>query len=267
MSLNLSTGGDFSPFIKYNAKAGRWFIRGDNGTDVEIEHPRFAIDLANIRQGWILFPQASPPSFVWDVQGMRAPKPEGAYKDGFKVFIMGTDPQPGLANQNIGVREWSSNAYAVKAGMMDLYRLYKASEKQNPNKIPVVRCVNVKIIKGEYGDSFEPVFTLEAWVDRDRVPQLTEAVAADLQSAPDPVPGPDTITPLASPSPLSVEPPAMAQSGNSRAAGPGDQAAVTARRTSADQPLPVSPPVTPAPIDQSKLPDLPDDVLSDEVPF
>ena len=53
MSLNLSTGGDFSPFLKYNAKAGRWFVRGENGTDVEIEHPRFAIDLENIRQGWL----------------------------------------------------------------------------------------------------------------------------------------------------------------------------------------------------------------------
>ena len=227
-NLNLSTGGDFSPFIKYNAKAGRWFVRGENGTDIEIASPRFAIDLANIRQGWILFPQASPPMFVWDVQGMRAPKPEGDYKDGFKVFVMGTDPQPALANQNIGVREWSSNAYAAKAGMMELYRLYEATEKQNPNGIPVVRCVSVKVIKGEYGDSFEPVFVIDAWVDRDRVPQLTAAVAADLQSV-QPTPAPDPNASFPSPSPLSVKPPAMAKSVHSPLVGPGDQATIKAR--------------------------------------
>ena len=251
-NLNLSTGGDFSPFIKYNAKAGRWFVRrGDNGTDVEIPNPRFAIDLANIRVGWILFPQASPPSFVWDIEGVRAPKPEGDYKDGFKVFVMGTDPQPGLANQNIGVREWSSNAYAVKAGMMELYRQYEATEKQNPNGIPVVRCVSVKVIKGEYGDSFEPVFVIEAWVGRDRVPQLTAAVAADLQSV-QPTPAPDPTTTFASPSPLSVRPPAMGRSGNSQPIGPGDRAAAKAVGLQ-------SMPTDPA--------DLPPDVMSDPVPF
>ncbi len=253
MSLNLSTGGDFSPFIKYNAKAGRWFVRGDNDTDVEIPNPRFAIDLENIRVGWILFPQASPPSFVWDFEGVRAPKPEGDYKDGFKAFVMGTDPQPGLANQNIGVREWSSNAYAAKAGMMALYRQYEATEKQNPNGIPVVRCVSVKVIKGEYGDSFEPEFIIDAWVNRGRVQQLTAAVAADLQSV-QPTPAPDPNAPLASPSPLSVKPPAMAQSGNSQPAGPGDRAAAEARQ-------PVGQPM---PTDSA---DLPPDVMSDDIPF
>ena len=247
-NLNLSTGGDFFPFIKYNAKAGRWFVRGDNSTDIEIVNPRFAIDLENIRVGWILFPQASPPSFVWDVQGVRAPKPEGAYKDGFKVFIMGTEPQPALANQGLGVREWASNAYAVKAGMMNLYRQYEANEKQNPGKVPVVRCIQVKIIKGEYGDSFEPVFAIEAWVDRTRVVQLTAAVSTDLQIV-QPTPVPDTGTPHPSPSPLSVKPPAMAESVHSPLGGPGDQAAAEAQRVT-------NPPPPPSAVE-----------LDDEIPF
>lgn len=179
--LNLSTGGEFSPYLKYNAKAGRWFVRGENATDIEIPTPRFAIDLENIRVGWVLFPQASPPSFVWDVQGVRAPKPNGDYKDGFKVFIMGTDIQPALGNKPLGVREWTSNAYAAKAGMMDVHRQYQEGKAQNPDKVPVVRCISVKVIKGEYGDSFEPVFVIEAWVERGRLPQLTAAVTADMQ--------------------------------------------------------------------------------------
>lgn len=227
MSLNLSTGGEFSPFLKYNAKAGRWFVRGDNGTDVEISTPRFAIDLENIRTGWILFPPASPPLFVWDINGTRAPKPEGAYKDGFKVFIMGTEIQPALANQNLGVREWTSNAYAAKAGLMTLHQQYEEGKGQNPNKVPVVRCINVKIIKGDYGDSFEPVFTIETWVERGRVPQLTAAVTADLQQ---PV-----------------------QPGNNQPAGPGEKAAAVAVRAEAG--------MTPQPMETSE------DDLNDPVPF
>ena len=114
--------------------------------------------------------------------------------------------------------------------------------------MPVVRCVSVKIIKGEYGDSFEPVFVIETWVDRSRVPQLTAAIAADLQSV-RPAPGPDTGMAIASPSPLSVRPPAMAQSGNSQPAGPGERAVVEAQRA-------VDPPPPPPAVE-----------LDDEIPF
>jgi hypothetical protein len=201
--LNLSTGGEFSPFLKYNAKQGRWWVRGENATDVEVLNPRFAIDLENIRVGWVLFPQASPPLFVWDVQGVRGPKPAGDYKDGFKAFIMGTDPQPALANKPLGVREWSANAYAAKAGMMDLHRQYWEGKEQNPDKVPVCRCINVKVIKGEYGDSFEPVFIIETWVERSRLTQLTEAVMADMQAPgatpPSPQPAETAVMPLPEP--------------------------------------------------------------------
>ena len=132
MTLNLSTGGDFSPFLKYNAKAGRWFVRGDNGNDVEIQSPRFAIDLENIRTGWINFPPASPPSFVWDVDGVRASRPEGNFKDGFEVYIMGTEPQAALAGKALGVRQWMSNANAAKTGILKLHEQFETVRQQNP---------------------------------------------------------------------------------------------------------------------------------------
>lgn len=231
--LNLSTGGEFSPFLKYNAKAGRWFVRDDNGNDIEIASPRFAIDLENIKTGWIHFPPTSPPSFVWDVEGVRGPRPGDGYKDGFKVFLMSTDAQPALANKPLGVREWTSNAYAAKAGLLNLYQQYQANAGQNPDKVPVVRCVSVKVIKSDFGDSFEPVFAIEAWVERNRVQQLTEAATAnvnDVSATPD--------TQLA-PTPSNNQP-----------TGPGDLAATVARKHEVA-------PATP----------LPDDVLDDPIPF
>ena len=245
MTLNLSTGGEFSPFLKYNAKAGRWFVRGDNATDIEIPNPRFAIDLQNIRVGWVLFPQASPPSFLWDIQGVRAPKPAGDYKDGFKVFIMGTDAQPGLGGKSLGVREWTSNAYAAKAGMMDLHRQYQEGMAQNPDKVPVCRCVSVKVIKGEYGDSFEPVFVIETWVERTRLPQLTAAVEADIQATP----------PTPTPQPAQVG--ALGVSPPSPAGVPGAPATNSGH----------TPTVTP-PFEPPKEPEKPfAEAIGDEIPF
>jgi hypothetical protein len=55
MPLNLTTSeGEFTPYIKYNAKAGRFYVRPDGGTeDVEISNPVLAFDMANIKTGWI----------------------------------------------------------------------------------------------------------------------------------------------------------------------------------------------------------------------
>ena len=199
-NLNLSTGGESSPYIKYNAKAGRWFVKNHEGTDVEVPNPRFAIELENFKTGWISFPPASAPSFIWDVQGVRAPRPEGDYKEGFEVWVMGTDPQPGLGGAPIGVRQWTATAYAAKAGVTALNCLYEQQKGDNPGKMPIVRMVSVNVIKGDYGDNYEPVFQIEGWVERSKVPKLIEAAApAPIISPPSPTVSVDAPLPTSSP--------------------------------------------------------------------
>ena len=46
-----------SRYCKYNAKADKWFVRGADGEDVEIQRPTFVIDLDNIATGWLLLPR------------------------------------------------------------------------------------------------------------------------------------------------------------------------------------------------------------------
>ena len=57
MPLNLSVGdGDFTPFMKYNAKAGRFYVRPDGATEeTEIINPILAFDMANIKTGWLYY--------------------------------------------------------------------------------------------------------------------------------------------------------------------------------------------------------------------
>ena len=50
MPLNLTVNeGDFTPFIKYNAKAGRWYAKFEGqASEVEIINPRLLFDMLNI---------------------------------------------------------------------------------------------------------------------------------------------------------------------------------------------------------------------------
>lgn len=197
MSLNLSTGGDFTPFLKYNAKAGRWFVKNDNGDEVEVQNPRFAIDFDNIKTGWLCFPVASAPQFVWDEQGVRAARPNpignAQFKDGFEVMVYGNDPQPALAGQPLGIRQWMSNANAAKGAIKLIHQVYEAARDQHPNQVPVFKCIGVHIIKGAQGDNFEPEFTLEQWVDRSRIAEFEAKANGTEAPPPAPAPGPEDL--------------------------------------------------------------------------
>ena len=66
MSLNIGSNGSSRPYVKYNAKSGRWSRRGENGEDVDIANPTFAADMANIQTGWMRFREGQAPDRVLD---------------------------------------------------------------------------------------------------------------------------------------------------------------------------------------------------------
>ena len=66
MSLGLPQGGDgdFIPYLKYNAKAGRWYSKVENNGEFEekeIEGLTAIFDLANIRTGYMKFAAGEAP--------------------------------------------------------------------------------------------------------------------------------------------------------------------------------------------------------------
>ncbi len=170
MPLNLTTGdGDFMPYIKYNAKAGRWFVKGDDGEEFEITNPVLAFDFANIHTGWIVFNEGTGPEKVWDPSlTQMAPKPPGPqkWKRGFQVMVVGD------RNSGIGVREFCSTAGAANSAIQYLYAEYEAGAAQNPNKVPVFHCIGVKPINSQHGTNYEPRFEFRQWVDRAKLPGL-----------------------------------------------------------------------------------------------
>ena len=54
--LNIGASGSIKPYVKFNAKADKWFAKGETG-DVEIGRPTFVADLANIAHGLAALPR------------------------------------------------------------------------------------------------------------------------------------------------------------------------------------------------------------------
>lgn len=182
MPLNLSVGdGDFVPYLKYNAKAGRFYVKPEGATEeIEISGPVLAFDMANIRTGWLYYAEGSGPEKVWDPSPTQmAPRPPGPkkFKRGFEVMVLGNTILPG--GKKMGLREFSSTAGNVIASILRMHATYEDGLRANPGKVPVFKCSGVKPITGAYGVNYEPQFDLVKWVDRASVPELDEHSAAD----------------------------------------------------------------------------------------
>lgn len=180
MPLNLSVGdGDFTHYIKYNAKAGRFYAKPEGSDEVEIMNPSLAFDMANIKTGWLFYPEGSAPQKVWDATSSQAaPRPTGPqkWKRGFEVMVFGNALIPG-SQQKLGLREFSSTAGNVISAILRMHAEYEAGLAQNPNKVPVYGCDSVKPITGAYGVNYEPLFVLKSWVDRAKVPDFDKHAA------------------------------------------------------------------------------------------
>lgn len=181
MPLNLSVSeGDFTPYIKYNAKAGRFYAKAEGATEeAEIINPLLAFDMANIKTGWLFYQEGVGPQKVWDSSASQtAPRPTGPqkWKRGFEVMVMGNGIIPGT-NQKLGLREFSSTAGNVISAILRMYGEYEAGLTQNPDKVPVYGCDGVKPIVGAYGTNYEPLFVLKSWVERSKVSDFDKHVS------------------------------------------------------------------------------------------
>jgi hypothetical protein len=189
MPLNLSVSdGEFTPYLKYNAKAGRFYAKPEGGDEIEITSPMIAIDMANIRTGWLYYAEGSGPEKLWDPSPeVAAPRPPGPkkFKRGFEVLVIGNAMIPGT-NQRLGLREFSSTAGNVITSILRMHAEYEAGLAANPGKVPVYACTGVKPITGSYGVNYEPLFSLRQWVERSRVSEF-DAHVEQPQRKPDPI--------------------------------------------------------------------------------
>jgi len=190
MALNLGTsGGKYTPYTKYNAKAGRWYIKGENG-EIEVQPKTFVADFAKIKTGWMLFLEGRAPNQVWDIDlTAQAPKPSDAHKRGFSLKLFSK------ASFN-GVVELASSSMHLCNAVNDLYSQYEeaSAKPENAGKVAVVEFVGSTPMKDKLGTNYKPEFKLVKFVDR---PAELDAVADDGEDIPVAVAKPKPAAPVA----------------------------------------------------------------------
>jgi hypothetical protein len=178
LGFNYSSGGgesgDIVPFVKYDARAGRFF-RNDrseqngaytnNAVDITSTF-KAVMDLENLEVGYLLFAAGAAPQFLLVKLGDPMPhKPADAkWKQGVRVMMK--------LHQSCGgdVRETSSNAAAFLKGFDDLHTLYEAGKAANPGKLPIVVLKTTVPITSGSGEkkstNYQPVFEIAGWAPR-----------------------------------------------------------------------------------------------------
>lgn len=178
MALGLQTesggGGDFTPILKFDARAGRMFrvdrtqdASGSWQTDnVEVTNGFQAVmDLEQVQVGWCLFAAGVQPSFSLVPLGQALPaKPSDQHKQGFKMMLK--------LGKSIGgdVRELSATSKAVLSAVDELHTAFEAQKAQHRGQLPVVAMTGSKAIvstgQGKSSTNYAPMFEIVKWVDR-----------------------------------------------------------------------------------------------------
>jgi hypothetical protein len=160
--LNIGGTGTLKPWIKFNSKADKWFVRGPEGGEVEIQRPTFIIDLKNIATGWFRFAQGQTPERRIDPSLEHvAPSPGDGFKRGFVVMCF----SPKFFG---GAVEMSSASLHLSNSIRDIYAKFKDEEgkPENRGKVPVVACVGSDAMKDKHGLNYRPRFELIKFADR-----------------------------------------------------------------------------------------------------
>lgn len=175
MGLNIEKQtGDFLPWVKFDAKSGKWKAKID-GVEQEIANPTFVADFSSIRTGWIEFGGVGmPPTFVQHPSlTVKAPRPSEKAKEGFKLKLFSKASFG-------GVGEMTANSMHLINAISEMYDLYEKDAANNVGKLPVIKCNGTETMKDKLGTNYKPRFELVKWVDR--------PVELDSGSAPKPAP-------------------------------------------------------------------------------
>jgi len=166
--------GDFTPYVKYNAKAGRWYCKKD-GAEVEVQNPVFVADFANAKKAWMHFQEGQAPNVVYfDSLDAQIPQPSPNHKLGVSINLFSKASFGGVV-------KLESNSINTCKALGGLFDLYNAAPESKEGKLPVVKVTGANPIKGNYGTNYEPAFAIEKWIDR---PAEFDAVSTPKQPAP-----------------------------------------------------------------------------------
>lgn len=181
-------GGDRLPVLKYDARAGRFFLmdRVENAgvwetvqSELPIATATFVVDFGSVEVGYLLFPKGAAPMMVTVPYGQALPPQPAAvgttvddrtgkerpnnFKMGFRLKVAG---KALVGTVNGSVRELAANAGVTIEGINDLHTLFELAPEAAAGKLPVVKVAQVVPTKSGQSTNYKPVFEIITWADR-----------------------------------------------------------------------------------------------------
>jgi hypothetical protein len=184
MPLGLPTGGDgnFVPWVKYNAKAGRWYTKTDDGTEFEVGNFVAVFDIGNLKTGYLFFDPGQAPMFEFDSRAGAndAARPNDQYRRGFMVHV--------FSGKNLlGVRELASTSGVMNKALNAVYDAYEIAPERAQGLVPVIKCTKIEAVTTKHGTNYAPELSIIQWVARP--PDFDLAIAAAAAAAGTPAAG------------------------------------------------------------------------------
>jgi hypothetical protein len=170
-----SEGGDFTPIVKFDARAGRMFRmdRIENSGNFATQAAditqlfKAIFDFPKMKTGWMLFAAGAAPDFKLVPIGNELPdRPSEKHKHGVRLMIK-------LAKDCGGdkpIREMAGTSKAFLAGIEAVYIQYLAEKDEHPGMLPVIvleKTTPVRSGTGEHSSTnYQPTFKIVGWALR-----------------------------------------------------------------------------------------------------
>jgi hypothetical protein len=152
--LNLSNNnGSGNSYIRFAPQANAWTNR--DGEEIQLK--KVVMDLESVQTGWLMIGAGVRDWQPDEVLGAKSQSPGEGYKRGFVVT---------LYSKEIGLVDWSANAYGPCKGFEKIYNECDKAAGDNGGKLPVIEYVNSTAEKVGKGNTRVPNFKLVSWVAR-----------------------------------------------------------------------------------------------------
>ena len=152
--LNLSNNnGSGNSYIRFAPQANAWTNR--DGEEIQLK--KVVMDLDSVQTGWLMIGAGVRDWQPDETLGAKSQSPGEGYKRGFVVT---------LYSKELGLVDWSANAYGPCKGFEKIYNDCEKSAGDNGGKLPVIEYVNSTAEKVGKGNTRVPNFKLVSWVAR-----------------------------------------------------------------------------------------------------
>jgi hypothetical protein len=184
-------GGDFTPVLKYDARAGRFFrverVNTGNGfenEDVDItQGVKFLADFENVEVGYARFVAGQAPDFHLVPMGSQLPAKPSEQHSSVVRFMLKLAKECGGERP---IREISGASKAFRGAIEAVYRQYLEQKDKNPGKLPVITCEKITPVKTGTGvqssTNYHPTFKISGWSERKDLVFVPKAVTPSVAS-------------------------------------------------------------------------------------